>query len=160
MAGCISGKQYWRVCDWRFPKHFPLLLKAERGTLCCTVVHQACFFHFPLICYCTLRSSRALRAVLLGALSSALLIAGNFLLLARSGSLFINVCDVNVCRNTCGVFFPSANVEGLYSVYLCAQMCFYGAIKNITFLTGVTVHLSSHLGIIAQLWKVKALWLV
>lgn len=95
MAGCVSGKRYWRVYYWRFPKHFPLLLKAERGTLCCTVVHQACFFHFPLIRYCSPRSSRALIAVLWGALAAALLVAGIFFLLAHSGSSFINICDMN-----------------------------------------------------------------
>lgn len=95
MAGYISGKQYWRVCYWRLPKHFPLLLQAEGGTFCCTGVHQACFLHFPLICCCAPRSSIVLGAVLLGVLSVVLLIAGKFLLLAHSGSWFINVCDGN-----------------------------------------------------------------
>lgn len=122
MAGCISGKQYWRVCYWRFPKHFPLLLKAERGTLCCTVVHQACFFHFPLICYCTPRSCRALRAVLLGALSAALLIAGIFLLLAHSGSSFMNVCDANT-----GLHIPVGTHMGYFSKCWCwrAALCIF-----------------------------------
>lgn len=128
MAGCISGKEYWRVCYWRLPKHFPLLLRAERGTFCCTVVHQACFFHFPLICYCAPRSSIVLRAVLLGPLSAAFLIAGNFLFLAHSGSLFLNVCAVNtglhILVRACVGFFPSAGVGGLYSAYLYAWMCF------------------------------------
>lgn len=167
MAGYISGKQYWRVCYWSLPKHFPLLLWAERGTFCCTVVHQDCFF--PLICYCVPRSSIVLRAILLGALSAALLIAGNFLFLAHSGSLFLNVCVVNtgshILVGACVGFFPSAGVGGLYSAYLHAWMCFYTTIQSITLLTGVrvTVHLSSRLDTITKppwLWKGKALWLL
>lgn len=166
MAGCISGKRYWRVYYWRFPKHFPLLLKAERGTLCCTVVHQACFFHFPLICYCSPRSSRALIAVLWGALAAALLVAGIFLLLAHSGSSFINICDMNA-----GLHIIVGMHVGLFPKCWCWRAVFYTAIKTPPTHRHQSCSASEKrfgcyyikyyiITKLPWLWKVKALWLV
>lgn len=154
MAGWISGKWYRRVYYWRFPKHFPLLLKAEKGTLCCTVVHQACFFHFPLICYCSPRSSRAPLAVLWRALAAALLVAGIFLLLAHSGSSFINICGVNTGLHIhVGMhvgFFPKCWCwRAVLYIFICSEVFLYSH-QNTTLLTGVRValHLRSDLDVI------------